>query len=256
MCCFQVYGQQNRLQKYCKFFYKQHTIDKFDAVIAQLDEHSERAWQLADTSDMPVRRRETRSSFSQGLQRDSSGLASADSVEFEKAVRPGNCSISHPSQCCASAAEFLSAALFLSTSDFCKCGTALVVVSTHTKTPAFAAAWRCLLSFCNRSPILRDATALLADAAPCLIQQLKAAPLTDMRSCSYLSSVCLISCVVCDVTDAVPYHTAALTRCRLRRGTRHNGVRCMVFIDPETSKHAGTQGHVSLCGLRTQTAFC
>lgn len=133
MCCFQVYGQQNRLQKYCKFFYKQHTIDKFDAVIAQLDEHSERAWQLADRSDMPVRRRGTRSSFSQGLQRDSSGLASADSVEFEKAVRPGSCSNSHPSQCCASAAEFLSAALFLSTSDFCKCGTALVV-STHTHT--------------------------------------------------------------------------------------------------------------------------
>ena len=143
MCCFQVYGQQNRLQKYCKFFYKQHTIDKFDAVIAQLDEHSERAWQLADRSDMPVRRRGTRSSFSQGLQRDSSGLASADSVEFEKAVRPGNCSTSHPSQCCASAAEFLSAALFLSTSDFCKCGTALVV-STHTHTHKDSCICSCL----------------------------------------------------------------------------------------------------------------
>ena len=57
-----------------------------------------------------------------------------------------------------------------------------------------------------------------------------------------------VSHLLCDVTDIPPYHTAALTRCRLRRGTRHNGVRCMVFIDPETSKHAGTQGHVSLCG--------
>ena len=46
-------------------------------------------------------------------------------------------------------------------------------------------------------------------------------------------------------TDAQPFHDAPLTRCRLRRGTRHNGVRCMVFIDPETSMHVGTMGHVS-----------
>ncbi len=46
-------------------------------------------------------------------------------------------------------------------------------------------------------------------------------------------------------TDAQPFHDAPLTRCRLRRGTRHNGVRCMVFIDPATSVHVGTMGHVS-----------
>ena len=40
---------------------------------------------------------------------------------------------------------------------------------------------------------------------------------------------------------------APLTRCRLRRGTRHTGVRCMVFIDPEKSLRAGNLGHVSCC---------
>ena len=44
---------------------------------------------------------------------------------------------------------------------------------------------------------------------------------------------------------AQPFHETPLTRCRLRRGNRHNGVRCMVFINPETSMHAGTMGHVS-----------
>ncbi|DBB01174.1 hypothetical protein WJX77_003342 [Trebouxia sp. C0004] len=118
-----VYGQQTRLQKYCKFFRKQHTIGKFDSVINQLDEHSEKAWQLADNHVMPLRRRGMRASFSQGLQ-TSSFVRPTDSNVF--------------------------------------------------------------------------------DSAEC----------------------------------------AVLTRCRLRRGTRHNGVRCMVFIDPETSMHVGTMGHV------------
>lgn len=86
------------MQKYCKFFRKQHTIDKFDAVIQQLDEHSERAWQLADTANMPVRRRGMRSSFLQGLQRDSSGLVPADSVDLEKAARLGDFSTKHSSE--------------------------------------------------------------------------------------------------------------------------------------------------------------
>ncbi|DBA69568.1 TPA: hypothetical protein ACH3X2_012650 [Trebouxia sp. C0005] len=126
-----VYGQQTRLQKYCKFFRKQHTIDKFDSVINQLDEHSEKAWQLADNNAMPMRRRGMRASFSQGLQ-TSSFVGPTDSSVF--------------------------------------------------------------------------------DSAEC--------------------------------ADAQPFHDAPLTRCRLRRGTRHNGVRCMVFIDPETSMHVGTMGHV------------
>ena len=100
MCCFQVYGQQNRLQKYCKFFRKQHTIDKFDAVIEQLDEHSERAWQLADTFDMPVRRRGMPASFSQGLQRDSSGPILSESDVFDKAAFPGDCAFKHPCGSC------------------------------------------------------------------------------------------------------------------------------------------------------------
>ena len=83
-----MYGQQTRLQKYCKFFRKQHTIDKFDAVIEQLDQHSERAWQLADTYDVPVRRRGMRASFSQGLQK-SSISAPADSAVLENTERPG-----------------------------------------------------------------------------------------------------------------------------------------------------------------------
>lgn len=133
MCCFQAYGQQNRLQKYCKFLRKQHTIDKFHAVIEQLDEHSERAWQLADTAHMPVRRRGMRSSFSQGLQRDSSSLVPADSVGFEKAACPGDCPTNRPSEFCASAADFLSAALYIFIADFCKCGTAPILVSTRAK---------------------------------------------------------------------------------------------------------------------------
>ena len=85
----QVYGQQSRLQKYCKFFRKQHTIDKFNAVIDQLDEHSEKAWQLADTHSVPVRRRGMRSSFSQGLQRSSISTP-ADSVILDSADCPGS----------------------------------------------------------------------------------------------------------------------------------------------------------------------
>ncbi len=54
------------------------------------------------------------------------------------------------------------------------------------------------------------------------------------------------------VTDAQPFHDAPLTRCRLRRGTRHNGVRWM-FIDPETSMHVGTMGHVSSHSLHAYT---
>ncbi|KAL0047223.1 hypothetical protein WJX82_010034 [Trebouxia sp. C0006] len=126
-----VYGQQTRLQKYCKFFRKQHTIDKFDSVINQLDEHSENAWQLANNNAMPVRRRGMHASFSQRLQ-TSGFVGPTDSNVFDSA----------------------------------KCA------------------------------------------------------------------------------DAQPFHDAPLTRCRLRRGTRHNGVRCMVFIDPETSMHVGTMGHV------------
>ena len=82
--------------------------------------------------------------------------------------------------------------------------------------------------------------------------------MTDVGSYGSLSNMFafpVVSQVLCHVTDTVPYHTAALARCRLRRGTRHNGVRCMVFINPETSKHAGTQGHVSLCGLHYMTAY-
>jgi len=85
-----VYGQQSRLQKYCKFFRKQHTIDKFDAVISQLDEHSEKAWQLADSNNhMPVRRRGVRASFSQGLQ-TTSVSAAADSSMFDSAECANN----------------------------------------------------------------------------------------------------------------------------------------------------------------------
>lgn len=84
----QVYGQQTRLQKYCKFFRKQHTIDKFDAVINQLDEHTEKAWQLADNS-ISVRRRGMRASFSQGLQTLSVSTVT-DSNVFDSAERAGN----------------------------------------------------------------------------------------------------------------------------------------------------------------------
>lgn len=90
----QVYGQQTRLQKYCKFFRKQHTIDKFDAVINQLDEHTEKAWQLTDNS-ISVRRRGMRASFSQGLQTLSVSTA-ADSNVFDSAERAGKaCAHTH-----------------------------------------------------------------------------------------------------------------------------------------------------------------
>ncbi len=84
----QVYGQQTRLQKYCKFFRKQHTIDKFDSVINQLDEHSEKAWQLANNNAMPMRRRGMRASFSQGLQ-TSSFVGPTDSNVFDSAECAG-----------------------------------------------------------------------------------------------------------------------------------------------------------------------
>ena len=92
-----MYGQQTRVQKYCKFFRKQHTIDKFDAVIEQLDEHSEKAWQLADSNNMAVRRRGMRASFSQGLQR-SNVAASSNSVFFDHPDQPGKHMIGNPSE--------------------------------------------------------------------------------------------------------------------------------------------------------------
>ena len=57
-------------------------------------------------------------------------------------------------------------------------------------------------------------------------------------------------------TDSGACHEAPLTRCRLRRGMRHNGVRCMVFINPETSVHAGTLGHVSSAMLIVCHLMC
>ena len=85
----QVYGQQSRLQKYCKFFRKQHTVDKFDVVITQLEEHSDKAWQLADdVARMPVRRRALRGSFSQGLASTSVNGA-ANSNVFDSAECAG-----------------------------------------------------------------------------------------------------------------------------------------------------------------------
>lgn len=101
MCCCQVYGQQTRLQKYCKFFRKQRTIDKFDAVIQQLDEHSERAWQLADSSKTLLRRRGMRASFSQGLQRNSSDSAPTDSAVLDNAYGSGSCVTLHLTGVCA-----------------------------------------------------------------------------------------------------------------------------------------------------------
>ncbi len=83
-----MYGQQTRLRKYCKFFRKQHTIDKFDSVISQLDEHSEKAWQLADNDAMPMRRRGMRASFSQSLQ-TSSFVGPTDSNVFDSAECAG-----------------------------------------------------------------------------------------------------------------------------------------------------------------------
>lgn len=91
-----MYGQQTRLQKYCKFFRKQHTIDKFDSVINQLDEHSEKAWQLADNNAMPMRRRGMRASFSQGLQ-TSSFVGPTDSSVFDSAECAGIAAAAAPS---------------------------------------------------------------------------------------------------------------------------------------------------------------
>ena len=86
----QVYGQQSRLQKYCKFFRKQHTVDKFDAVITQLEEHSDKAWELADDlTRMPVRRRGMRGSFSLGLA-TSSITGPANSNVFDSAECAGD----------------------------------------------------------------------------------------------------------------------------------------------------------------------
>ena len=90
----QVYGQQSRLQKYCKFFRKQHTIDKFDAVITQLEEHSDKAWELADDNTrMPLRRRGMRASFSQGLA-NTSITNTANSNVFDSAECAGDLRIS------------------------------------------------------------------------------------------------------------------------------------------------------------------
>jgi len=91
----QVYGQQTRLQKYCKFFRKQHTIDKFDSVINQLDEHSEKAWQLANNNAMPVRRRGMHASFSQGLQ-TSGFVGPTDSNVFDSAECAGTAAAMFP----------------------------------------------------------------------------------------------------------------------------------------------------------------
>ena len=89
MLLLQVYGQQNRLQKCCKFFRKQHTIDKFDAVINQLDQHSEKAWQLADDNNhMLMRRRGLRPSFSQALQ-TTSPVGTADGNLYDSAECAG-----------------------------------------------------------------------------------------------------------------------------------------------------------------------
>ncbi len=109
----QVYGQQTRLQKYCKFFRKQHTIDKFDSVINQLDEHSEKAWQLADNNAMPMRRRGIRASFSQGLQTNSF-VGPTDSKVFDSAECAGK-----------AAAAAMSSAVW-----YCQCVQAVVCCTT------------------------------------------------------------------------------------------------------------------------------
>lgn len=105
-----MYGQQTRLQKYCKFFRKQHTIVKFDSVIHQLDEHSEQAWQLADNNAMPLQRRGMRASFTQGLQtssavgpNDSNVVDSAEgaSKAAAAAMCPAVCNASVLKLCCA-----------------------------------------------------------------------------------------------------------------------------------------------------------
>ena len=77
--CWQTYGQQSRLQKYCKAFRRQHIIDKFDSTIQQLDEHSETAWKLQD-NDMILRRRGMRASFSKGPSIHTSSM-SMDSID-------------------------------------------------------------------------------------------------------------------------------------------------------------------------------
>lgn len=54
-------------------------LDKFDSTIQQLDEHSETAWKLQD-SDMVMRRRGMRASFTKGPSIYSSPSLSADSA--------------------------------------------------------------------------------------------------------------------------------------------------------------------------------
>ena len=79
IACWQTYGQQSRVQKYCKFFRRQHMLDKFDSTIQQLDEHSETAWKLQD-SDVVMRRRGMRASFTKGPSIYSNPSLSADNV--------------------------------------------------------------------------------------------------------------------------------------------------------------------------------
>lgn len=86
--CGQAYGQQSRLQKYCKFFRRQHMLDKFDSTIQQLDEHNEMAWKLQD-NDMVLRRRGMRASFTKGPSVYSPSL-SADSTGPNDSTVLGN----------------------------------------------------------------------------------------------------------------------------------------------------------------------
>lgn len=66
------------MQKYCKFFRRQHMLDKLNSTIQQLDEHSDMAWKLQD-NDMVLRRRGMRASFTKGPSVYDASL-SADSI--------------------------------------------------------------------------------------------------------------------------------------------------------------------------------
>lgn len=126
------------------------------------------------------------------------------------------------------------------------CVLSLRQMTTHWEITAFTASCACNMT--HDSCLDRE---LLSDWCKKLLHSYS-------QQCFFNACLFLTTCVsplLCVVTDTHQYQTAALTRCRLRRGTRHNGVRCMLFIDPETSKHAGTQGHVSLCGLQQSASY-
>ena len=269
-------------------------VEKFDSTIQQLDEHSEMAWKLQD-NDMVLRRRGMRASFTKGPSVYSSSLSAdsigpRDSMVLDSADCAGK---AEPMNAICAVDMALLAAWSRSTLKqksqpdrldwsciHCSftCPSLCNYFSMQTSFGLGQAFNLCRAYCCHR---LFSSCSKLCPSAVCVGRDIVPYPLSLVR-CYHVAQSwaspaeihhqvglmthdsmhwsCRLRHQNNHISTYVPADTsllneAALACCRLRRGTRHNGVRCMVFVNPETSSHAGSAGHVSVLLNLTQS-FC